>query len=836
MNPQDNLHNDPRLTAYALDELEPEERAVIAAQVAADPQLQVLVEELQAEARWLEAVLSAEDAPSLGGERTAQILATTGAQVVPLPVPSRGNRSWARAGGVVGMFGALAASTLFFVTSLREAPAPTATSGQVETTTIEATKTPGAAAEPPDEPLGESRVFARRSAASVAARDPSGQPPGKWGGAGTREKPAEPNGGPVYDDLLPAMDVREPVDKSGEAQTRGSKSGALSGGRLGARGHAAATGGSVPLGASGVAVQAGVGDAPRANGGLDAAGGEVYREAGINGFVTTVEQPETTFSIDVDTASYSNVRRFLQRGQLPPPAAVRVEELVNYFQYNLPEPEEGRPIGITVDVTDAPWNAERLIARVALKGRAHDGDRGAANLVFLIDVSGSMGAPNRLPLVKESLRLLLKELHVDDRVALVVYAGGTGVVLPPTPAGNRRQILSALDRLEASGGTNGAGGIQTAYQLAKQNLVPGGINRVILATDGDFNVGITDRRALELLISEEAKSGVYLTVLGFGMDNLNDATLETLADRGNGHYAYIDRLAEAKKVLVDELSSTLVPVANDVKVQLEFNPAKVAGYRLLGYENRRLANRDFANDKKDAGEMGAGHAVTMLYELIPARGGEGAEAQARRYQRTLTPAADSGELFAVRVRYKAPGDAQSQLVERPVHESSGHFRGGSEDLRFATAVAAFGLLLKGQAEPGMNFAQVAEWARGARGEDLRGLRREFVDLVQKAERLAPARVAAFVEESSLTESISRQSRLLRACGPKPERLPAASTIELRVAFDARGVVDDVRVLSAPSGTEVWSRCLAEQIQTWRIPANGLPQAVIVPIVLGAGGY
>ncbi|MCC7380337.1 MAG: von Willebrand factor type A domain-containing protein [Deltaproteobacteria bacterium] len=473
---------------------------------------------------------------------------------------------------------------------------------------------------------------------------------------------------------------------------------------------------------------------------LEPAHGEGYASTPENPFRMVDEAPLSTFSIDVDTASYANIRRFLDQGQWPPVSAVRIEEMLNYFPYRLPPPSNGQPFSLYVDVTDAPWNSKHLLARVALKAKEIARTaRPRANLVFLVDVSGSMNVPNRLPLVKQSLSLLLEELGADDTVALVVYAGASGLVLPPTRIAERGAIQSAIDRLEAGGSTNGGSGIQLAYSVAQLRRQLEGTNRVILATDGDFNVGVTDRGELERLITAQAKSGVFLSVLGFGMGNYQDANLELLADKGNGNYAYIDRLDEARKVLVEELAGTIHTVAKDVKVQLELNPARIGAYRLIGYENRALAAKDFADDKKDAGEVGAGHAVTALYELIPAGSPElqAPEGNLRyRDPRPLSPAATSGELFTVKLRYKEPTGDTSQLIEKPVHEVRDLFREGSDDLRFAAAVAAFGMILRDSPHKGdATLEQVHGWAKSSVAGDPGGYRRELVKLVERASTL-----------------------------------------------------------------------------------------------------
>ncbi|GAB2500930.1 VWA domain-containing protein [Pseudoxanthomonas sangjuensis] len=449
------------------------------------------------------------------------------------------------------------------------------------------------------------------------------------------------------------------------------------------------------------------------------------------------EQPVSTFSIDVDTGSYSNVRRMLRGGVRPPADAVRAEEFLNYFRYGHPAPaDRGTPFRVTTELAAAPWNAQRQLLMIGIKG--YDVPKAIlppANLVFLIDTSGSMNSPDKLPLVKESLRQLAKQLRPQDRVSMVVYAGSAGLVLPPTSGANRGDILAALDRLEAGGSTNGGDGIRLAYAMAKQAFVKDGVNRVILATDGDFNVGTIDQNALETLVADQRKSGIALTTLGFGQGNYNDALAERLADVGDGNHAYIDTPDEARKVLVEEMQSTLLTIARDVKIQVEFNPAEVAEYRLVGYENRLLAREDFANDKVDAGDIGAGHEVTAMYEIVPV-GSSAQRLPPLRYG-SAAPAADAhpGELAHLRLRYKLPGADASRLIETPVRRDALVAR-PSESFRFASAVAAYADLLRGGTHiDGWGWDEVAALARDARGADRFGQRGEFVELVARARSL-----------------------------------------------------------------------------------------------------
>jgi len=459
------------------------------------------------------------------------------------------------------------------------------------------------------------------------------------------------------------------------------------------------------------------------------------------GFTAVTDDPLATFSIDVDTASYANTRRYINQGSLPPIDAVRIEELINYFDYADPEPVDGRPFAVNVELADAPWASDHRLMRVGIKAHSFDDEnRPACNLVFLVDVSGSMKSPNKLPLLVKSLGLLAENLGAKDRVTILVYAGASGIVLPATRGDNVHAINGALRELLASGSTNGAAGIRQAYAEAKRSFIKGGVNRVVLATDGDFNVGIADRGSLLRLIEEEAKSDVYLTVLGFGMGNLKDGTLEQLAARGNGNYAYIDSLEEAQKVLVEEAGGTLVSVAKDVKIQVEFNPQEVASYRLIGYENRKLAHKDFNDDSKDAGDVGAGHSLTVLYELVPPRVDVASKTGVDRlkYQHAVEPndRSGDGELLTIKLRYKEVDEAVSKLIEIPVRDIGNSLADASDDLRFAAAVAAFGMRLrKSEYIADYPLEGILELAQESTGFDPNGYRSGFLDLVEKARKL-----------------------------------------------------------------------------------------------------
>jgi Ca-activated chloride channel family protein len=471
---------------------------------------------------------------------------------------------------------------------------------------------------------------------------------------------------------------------------------------------------------------------------------ERYQHLDDNPVRLAAEQPVSTFSIDVDTGAYANVRRFLHAGQLPPQDAVRVEEMINYFDYQYAPPATREtPFRVATELAPAPWNSQALLLKIGIKGfEVAPDDRPAANLVFLIDVSGSMQTPDKLPLLKNAFRLLTDQLTARDRVSMVVYAGSSGVVLEPTPGDQKHKIREAIDRLEAGGSTNGAEGVERAYQLARATHIPGGVNRVVLATDGDFNVGVVDFEALVDMAEREREAGVALTTLGFGSGNYNDQLLERLADAGNGNYAYVDTLSEARKVLVSELAATLFTIAKDVKIQVEFNPAEVLEYRLIGYENRMLAREDFNNDQVDAGEIGAGHRVTALYEIVPV--GAKGRIDPLRYGSPTPNAAGNGELAHVRLRYKQPTAKTSQLLEYPVRKDSVVPAGKlSPDFRLAASVAAFGQLLRGGKHVGdFSFEDAATLAKGALAQDEEGYRREFVSLVKLAQALQPAAVAA----------------------------------------------------------------------------------------------
>jgi Ca-activated chloride channel family protein len=468
---------------------------------------------------------------------------------------------------------------------------------------------------------------------------------------------------------------------------------------------------------------------------------ESYNAVKENGFIRTTNDPLSTFSIDVDTASYSNVRRFINQGQLPPPGAVRIEEMINYFSYSYPQPDGGHPFSVTTELGPCPWKSGHKLVRIGLKAKDIDkNELPPSNLVFLIDVSGSMSDANKLPLLKQAMKMLAQQLNAKDRVAIVVYAGSDYVVLEPTSGSEQEKIKAAINSLGAGGSTHASSGIITAYELAAQTFMPGGNNRVILASDGDFNVGVTSRDELQKLIEAKRQSGIYLTVLGFGMGNYHDDSMEILADKGNGNYAYIDNLLEAKKVMVKEMSGTLFALAKDVKIQVEFNPLKVGAYRLIGYENRALANEDFNDDKKDAGEIGVGHTVTALYELVPAGAQDVPSVDPLKYQQTdkkPAQAALADELMTVKLRYKPLDSDKSVLLDTVVQDNDSSLGKTSNDFRFAAAVAGYGMLLTGSEQAGgLNWQQALNLAKAAKGQDEDGWRAEFIRLVETTELLA----------------------------------------------------------------------------------------------------
>ncbi len=488
---------------------------------------------------------------------------------------------------------------------------------------------------------------------------------------------------------------------------------------------------------------------------------EGYDKITENQFMKVKDNPLSTFSIDVDAASYSNVRRFLNQGQLPPAGAVRIEEMVNYFKYEYPQPTNKDPFSINTEIADAPWNKDHKLVLIGMQGKKIPTENlPASNLVFLIDVSGSMQSPNKLQLVKASMKMLVDQLREEDKISMVVYAGAAGIVLKPTSGAEKTKIKDAIDKLEAGGSTAGGAGIKLAYKTARENFVKNGNNRVILCSDGDFNVGESSDDAMERLIEIERKSGVFLTILGYGMGNYQDAKMQKLADKGNGNHAYIDGVSEAKKVLVNEFGGTLFTIAKDVKLQIEFNPAKVQGYRLIGYENRMLAKEDFNDDKKDAGELGSGHTVTAIYEVIPigVKSHFLKDVDALKYQKDITPLSKTNhtqELLTVKFRYKAPDGEVSKLIEHPVLDKQIAISNTSDNFRFAAAVAQFGMLLRdSEFKSEASYDAVLNLARKARGNDEEGYRSEFIRLVESAQLLTKAKPQHKIDKNKEEEEES----------------------------------------------------------------------------------
>lgn len=467
---------------------------------------------------------------------------------------------------------------------------------------------------------------------------------------------------------------------------------------------------------------------------------ESYKMINENGFQVAGQTPVTTFSVDVDRASYSNVRRFLNNGQMPPVDAVRIEEMINYFDYAYPQPTGSHPISLSTEMTESPWNPGLKLLHIGLQARTVPIENlPASNLVFLIDVSGSMMDQNKLPLLKQAFKLLVDQLRRQDRIAIVAYAGAAGVILPPTSGSEKMKIKEALDNLEAGGSTAGGEGIELAYKLARENFLEKGNNRVILATDGDFNVGVSSEADLQRLIERKRKEGVFLSIMGFGMGNYKDSHIETLADKGNGNYAYIDNIQEAQKEFVQEFGGTLFTIAKDVKIQIEFNPAHVQGYRLIGYENRALKNEEFHDDNKDAGDMGSGHSVTAIYEIIPTgtKSKYLPQTDPLKYQQNSSSGiGKTNEMLTVKVRYKAPESNKSVLFDFPVSNASKPWNACSENLRFASSVAEFGLVLRGSEFKGTaTYDDVISRAKSAFGKDEEGYRSEMVRLVKLAKTL-----------------------------------------------------------------------------------------------------
>ena len=728
--------DDPRLTAYVLGELTSEERATLERELASDPELAAEVRAIESLAGELRGSFAGSSTPTLDNSRRDTILAA--ARPAPMTVRPKPRllRQLAIAAGLIALVGAGLWASVRRIESNRSLSGH----GYIG---------PGAG-------FGAAPSLLDRVADLFSSEEqaPAGATPYAYNVGGGGESAQAQRG-------LGYGSGSEPLDSLGYGGDDGSGTISASDVRLlqdlgygGGVPNVTSNGGAMvpfPLNRESGPVTTYTWRDTSQVGGVDFlnndiggfVGTEAYDSIPASPFRDPTREPLSTFSIDVDTASYANVRRFLSERQLPPPDAVRIEELVNYFRYEYPEPRGNVPFSVTVDSASVPWHPEHRLVRIALRGRAPaDDEPKAKNLVFLVDVSGSMNSPDKLPLVQRSLRLLVDELSPADRVALVVYAGNSGVVLPSTSVDSRATIHAAIDGLTSGGSTNGGSGIQLAYEMARRHFAKDGVNRVILATDGDFNVGITDRAALLRLIEEERRSGVFLSVLGFGTGNLKDGTMEQLADHGNGNYGYVDSLAEARKLLVREMDATLETIAKDVKIQVEFNPAKVAHYRLVGYENRVLAARDFNDDKKDAGEIGAGHTVTALYEIVPVGVALAASVDPLRYQpgptRDAVATTDATtELLTVKLRYKQPTADTSELLSVPFTDDGREFAAAAPELRFAAAVAAFGLCLRNSDARGTTtFADVRAWAEPALGSDPHGDRREFLKLVDLAAGLS----------------------------------------------------------------------------------------------------
>ena len=752
MNDPKILSDDPRLTAYALGELEGAEREQIETAVAADPALQAAVEEIRATASRLTAALEAEPLPEpVPPVHLESYHTVRPARIFRFPY-------W-------GVAAVAAAACIAVILVWRELPRvagganrtgaklaqATAAEKKAAETAVQGAAQPSNHIDIQFEPPTSAGTMEHVGAVVPNPPPAVGAPPST-----TTEAVSAPSvaSAPVGEEVVKLS----PFEVKAETATGHHATSTLAGTRL----RTSQADGSSSVGAFSGTAGGGIAGYARAQAGIGAGAPplprqpgppfntEVYGYVADNDFLAAAENPLSTFSVDVDTASYSNVRRFLAGGRRPPRDAVRIEELVNYFTYDYPAPKavDPAPFAASLEVASAPWAPTHRLVRVGLKGRElSTADRPAANLVFLVDVSGSMDEPNKLPLVQESLRLLVDKLKPEDHVAIVVYAGAAGLALPSTPVSHRQEILDAIGRLRAGGTTNGAMGIQLAYDVAKANFIAGGVNRVILSTDGDFNMGVTDRGDLVGLIQEKAKSGVFLTALGFGMGNYKDATLEELADKGNGAYAYIDSLREARKVLVEQVNGTLATIAKDVKVQVEFNPAKVQAYRLIGYEDRLLRKEDFNSDRIDAGDIGAGHTVTALYEVVPV--GVAWEPESTvdplKYQRPETGGQQpdareaSSELLTVKLRYKEPDGNISKLLEFPLTDTGEAFAEASADFKFAAAVAGFGMVLRDSPHKGAATLDAVEhWADAGTGSDAGGYRTEFISLVKQAETILPS--------------------------------------------------------------------------------------------------
>jgi Ca-activated chloride channel family protein len=720
--------DDPRLTAYALGELEGDERAAVEAALQTDAAARAAVDEIRATARQLEAALASEPEiilPPLKAKHVAPY--ATARKLVHFPY-------WAVAGLAAACFAVVLVLHEQTVVRVEEQRAAIMAEQEKADREMALKKSAEVAAEAkltsydevtfpvPAIPAGRVELQSKRQEMAEAGKTTA------LTGSLAASQPAEEE------------TVKLQVFDAAAAPAHGySASETTTGTRVNA--DIAGVNNSVAYNFP----------ARTRAGGFNT---EAYAYHADSDFLSVAQNPLSTFALDVDTASYANVRRFLQAGEMPPADAVRIEELVNYFPYAYAAPQNNAPLAATLEVAAAPWAPAHRLVRIGLKAReVTAAARPAENLVFLIDVSGSMDEPNKLPLVQQSLRLLLEQLRPDDRVAIVIYAGESGLALPSTPASHRREILEALDALHAGGSTNGARGLELAYDIAKANFITGGVNRVILATDGDFNVGVTSEGGLVRLVEDEARSGVALTALGFGTGNYKDETFKLLADKGHGNYGYVDTLDEAKKLLVEQAGGTLVTVAKDVKVQVEFNPAKVQAYRLIGYDDRMLKKEDFNNDAITAGDVGAGHTVTALYEIVPAGveppatpgvdalkyqkpSAEGQRPEARGERSEVGDQKTNPELLTVKVRYTPIEGGAGRRLEFPLADRGAAFAEASMDFKFAAAVAGFGMILRDSPDKGgATLAEVEQWAGQGLGLDAGGYRAEFIGLVHQAEKL-----------------------------------------------------------------------------------------------------
>jgi Ca-activated chloride channel family protein len=776
--------DDPKWTAYVLGEMEESDRAALELELESSGEAREFVEELRFAASMMKEGLAAERVLGLTPEQHTMVRASAGSR----HEPRNGFKQWLSMPARPTMWAAgLVAASLLVAVTLTPSLLRSRQAAQVVTSTVNLTL--------PDIPATAQMVEKRQENAPenaqqkprpyggpvISVREAAVQQEGFNSTAKAEKKIPEnklqdlPVSGASVHDMLSLRGQQGQANQQGQqvqqggaaaaerTRNEGVRSGVLRGvlpGVLKAQEEAAppppppAAAAPPPPPAAMTALGAGGAISNLTADRTDRIAPSLPRDA-FNGydpitdnpFVAVSQEPLATFSSDVDTASYANVRRFLTQNQLPPRDAVRIEELINYFSYEYPQAAGPTPITGNMEVAAAPWNPQHRLVRVGIKAKDVPTGQKPSNLVFLIDVSGSMGTPERLPLLKSGLRMLVDKLTESDKVSIVTYAGASGVALQPTSGDRKNDILRVIEGLQAQGGTNGGAGIQTAYEMAVSNFINGGVNRVILATDGDFNIGITNQNDLVRLIEDKAKSGVFLTVLGFG-NNFKDSLLVKLADRGHGNYAFIDGLNEARKVLVEQMGSTLMTVAKDVKIQTEFNPAQVTAYRLIGYENRVLRAQDFNNDQKDAGDMGAGHTVTALFEVVP-RGvqinvpGPGG-VDPLRYQpqpqpQSQPPARDaqtSREMLNLKIRYKDPDGSESRLLSVALVDRGGSFANASADFRFAAAVAGFGMILRDSPYKGSaNLDWVIATAASSRGADKNGYRQEFIGLAQRASQI-----------------------------------------------------------------------------------------------------